>query len=57
MADKLTDASNKEQVAVVIHWVYEGLNVREDFVRLHQVDTVPLMQKPLQERSLPHYAI
>ena len=54
MADKLTDASNKEQVVVVIHWVDEGLNMHEDFVRLHQVDTVPLMQKPLQERSPPH---
>ena len=38
MADESTDASNKEQVVIVIRWVDKGLNVHEDFVRLHQVD-------------------
>ena len=38
MADKSTDASNKEQVVIVICWVDKSLQVHEDFVQLHNVD-------------------
>ena len=38
MADESTDASNKEQVVVVIRWVDKNFHVYEDFTHLHDVD-------------------
>ena len=38
MADESTDASNKEQIVVAIHWIDGNLDVHEDFVKLHHVD-------------------
>ena len=44
MADESTDASNKEQVVVVIRWVDKSLDVHEDFIHLYNTK-----QKPSQE--------
>ena len=38
MADESTDASNKEQVVVVIRWVDKSLDVHEDFIHLYNVN-------------------
>ena len=40
MADESTDASNEEQVVIVIRWVDKHLEVHEDLVKLHNVDNI-----------------
>ncbi|XP_052253227.1 zinc finger MYM-type protein 1-like [Dreissena polymorpha] len=40
MADETTDKSNREQVVVVFRHVDEDLNVHEDFVGFHQVNSI-----------------
>ena len=39
MVDETTDVSNKEQVVVCIRWVDNALQVNEDFIGLHQVES------------------
>ena len=38
MIDETTDASNLEEVVIVIHWVYEDLYVHEDLIGLYKTD-------------------
>jgi len=45
MADESTDASNKEQVVLVIRWVDKCLDVHEDFIHLHDVDNTDAKTK------------
>ncbi len=40
MADETTDISNREQVVICLRWVSETLDVHEEFVGLHMVDSV-----------------
>jgi len=40
MADEVTDSSNREQVAICLHWVDENFNAHEDFVGLHKVKSI-----------------
>lgn len=40
MADEVTDVSNKEQVAICLRSVDEGLEAHEDFIGLHYVDSI-----------------
>ena len=40
MADKVTDTSNREQVAVCLRWVDQHFEPHEEFVGLHVIDTV-----------------
>lgn len=37
MADKVTDSSNGEQVAVYLRWIDEKFDAHEDFIGLHKV--------------------
>ena len=45
MIDETTDASNSEQVVIVIRYVGDDLSVHEEFIGLYQTDS-------LQARSL-----
>ena len=40
MADETTDSSNKEQFVVCFRWVDDELEVREDFMGLHMVESI-----------------
>ena len=40
MVDETTDASNREQVTLVLRHVTEGLRVYEEFLGLYAVDTI-----------------
>ena len=40
MADETTDVSNVEQLVICIRWVDDHLNVHEDVIGLHSLDTV-----------------
>ena len=40
MVDEVTDVSNKEQVAICLRSIDEGLEAREEFIRLHYVDSI-----------------
>ena len=40
MADETTDATNKEQVTLVLRWVTEELEVHEEFLGLYQVERI-----------------
>ena len=40
MADEITDVSNKEQVAICLRSIDEGLEACEDFIGLHYVDSI-----------------
>ncbi len=40
MVDETTDASNREQVVLCIHWVDANFEVHEDFIGLFMVDTI-----------------
>ena len=40
MADKVTDASNKEQVIVCLRTVDDNLEPHEDFIGMHHVDSI-----------------
>ncbi len=40
MADETTDASNSEQVTIVIHWVTEDFQVHEEFIGLYKVPSI-----------------
>ena len=40
MADETTDCTNKEQLVLMIRWVDQDLMVHEDFIGLHQVDSI-----------------
>ena len=40
MADETTDKSNREQVVLVFRHVDDDLNVHEDFVGFHQVNSI-----------------
>ena len=40
MADEVTDVSNKEQVAICLRSVSDGLEVIEDFIGMHYVDSI-----------------
>ena len=37
MADETTDIINKDQFLICIRWVDNDLNVKEDFVGLHEL--------------------
>ena len=40
MCDKTTDASNKEQVTLIIQWITEELQVHEEFPSLYSVSSI-----------------
>ena len=40
MADETTDSSNKEQFVVCFRWVDDELEVHEDFIGLHMVESI-----------------
>ena len=40
MADETTDCSNREQLVVCLRWVDNDLQVHEDFIRLHVVESI-----------------
>ena len=40
MADKVTDSSNREQVAICLCWVDEKFDAHEDFIGLHIVGSI-----------------
>ena len=40
MADETTDISNREQVVICLRWVDNSLDVHEEFVGLHMVDSI-----------------
>lgn len=40
MMDETTDATNKEQVVIVLRWVDDGFSVHEDFIGLYVVETI-----------------
>ena len=40
MADEVTDALNKEQFVVCIHWIDQDLLAHEEFVEIHHVVTI-----------------
>jgi len=40
MADEVTDSSNRKQVAICLCWVDENFNAHEDFVGLHNVESI-----------------
>ena len=40
MVHEITDCSNKEQVVLVIWWVYGDLNVRESFIDLYSLPAI-----------------
>lgn len=40
MADETTDSSNKEQFVVCIRWVDDELDIHEDFIGLHVVESI-----------------
>ena len=40
MADETTDASNNEQLVICFRWVDDNLQVHEDFVGLHFVESI-----------------
>ena len=37
MSDELVDNSNKEQLVIVLRWVNDDLQVREDFIGLYEL--------------------
>ena len=40
MADKTTDASNKEQVVICMRWVDNDFEAHEEFIGMHVVDSI-----------------
>ena len=40
MADEVTDSSNREQVAICLHWIDEKFDAHEDFIGLHIVESI-----------------
>ena len=40
MADETTDISNREQLVICLRWVDNDLDVHEEFVGLHVVDSI-----------------
>ena len=52
MADETTDASNKEQLITVFHYVDELMQVHEDFVGLYLLDKTDPRQLSLCSRML-----
>ena len=40
MADEITDSSNKEQFVACFRWVDDELEVHEDFIGLHMVESI-----------------
>ncbi len=44
MADKVTDTSNREQVAICIRWVDSDFQPHEEFIGLHKADTITAIE-------------
>ena len=40
MCEKATDASNKEQVTLIVRWITEELQVHEEFLSLYFVSSI-----------------
>ena len=40
MADETTDASNKEQVVICVRWVDNNFEAHEEFIGMHEVDSI-----------------
>ena len=40
LADETTDCANREQLVLAIRWVDDDLHVREEFIGLHQLDSI-----------------
>lgn len=40
MADKTTNASNKEQVIICMQWISGNFEAHKEFVRMHKVDSI-----------------
>ena len=38
MTDAVTDSSNREQIAICLHWIDEKFDAHEDFIGLHIVE-------------------
>ena len=44
MADKVTDTSNREQVAICIRWVDSNFQPHEEFIGLHKANTITAVE-------------
>ena len=40
LTDERTDYANREQLVLAIRWVTDDLEVHEEFIVLHQVDSI-----------------
>ena len=40
MADETTDVANQEQVVICLRWVDDNFEIHEEFIGLHQVDSI-----------------